>query len=98
MTYEELIERALRGRSVNRAAKEMGVAQKTLDRYVKGERLPDYTTAAKLARDANVSLGELMLIMIREEERRKPAKEIIAVGFRMLTNALNRLYAGLSAV
>ncbi|RKP46847.1 helix-turn-helix domain-containing protein [Trinickia fusca] len=97
MTYEELIESVLNGRSVNRAAKEMGIAQKSLDRYVKGERLPDYTTAAKFAREANVSLGDVMLIMVREEEKRKPLKEMVAAGFRLLTNALNRLFTVLSA-
>ena len=96
MVYRDLIAKALQGRSVNRAAKELGIAQKSLDRYVKGDRLPDYTTAAKLAQAANVSLSEVMLIMVEEEQRRKLSKEMFATGFRLLTNAVNRLFIRLT--
>jgi len=96
MEYKELIAQALKGRSVNCAAKELGIAQRSLDRYVKGDRLPDYTTAAKLGREAGLSLGETMAVLIKEEERRKPLKEIVSAVFLQLTNTLNRLFVRVS--
>ncbi|MBN3802511.1 helix-turn-helix transcriptional regulator [Paraburkholderia sp. Ac-20336] len=93
MTYAELIERAMKGRSVNRAAKEMGLNQRSLDRYVKSERLPDFRTALILAREADVPLGETMIALAHEEARRNETKEIVTAGFRMLTNAVNRLFS-----
>lgn len=97
MNYQELIAKALKGRSVNGAAKAWGVPQKTLENYVKGKTLPTYSTAGILAREAGIGLAEVMTILIDEEHRRKPMKEMVVAGFRMLTNAWNRLYAGLSA-
>lgn len=41
MNYEELIAKALHGRSVRKAAQMWGVAQPTLDRYARGDRVPD---------------------------------------------------------
>jgi predicted transcriptional regulator len=96
MTYEELIEKAMKGRSVNRAAKELGLNQRSLDRYVKGERTPDYRTGLILAKEAGIGAGQAMLILADEEERQKGAKEIISRGFRLLTNAANRLLMGVS--
>jgi transcriptional regulator with XRE-family HTH domain len=98
MTYDELIELAMRGRSVNRAAKELGVNQRSLDRYVKNERLPDYRTALILAQEAGISPGEIMLILAEEEDRKRNLKEILSPVFHLLTNALNRLYMRVSAV
>jgi hypothetical protein len=98
MDYRELIVRALNGRSVNGAAKAWGVPQKTLENYVKGKTLPNYSTAGILAREAGIGLAEVMTILMDEEHRRKPMKDMVTAGFRWLTNALNRLYAGLSAV
>jgi len=91
MGYAEFIAKALKGRTVNKAAKELGIPQPSLDRYAKGQRLPDYRTALILAREAGINPGETMLILATEEERRKPLKEIIATGFLLLTNAVNRL-------
>ena len=42
MEYQEFVEAALKGRSVNSMAKAWGLKQQTLDRYVKGTHLPDY--------------------------------------------------------
>ena len=98
MEYSEFIAKALKGRSVASVAKRLNVSQMTLKRYVRGDRLPDYDTALLLATEAGVSPGEVMLLLAHEERRRKLTKDMIAAGFRLLTNALNRLYAGLSAV
>ncbi|TCK37167.1 helix-turn-helix protein [Paraburkholderia sp. BL8N3] len=91
MDYAEFIARALKGRTVNKAAKELGIPQATLDRYAKAQRLPDYRTALLLAREAGASPGEVMMILAREEERKNPTKEIITAGFRWLANASKRL-------
>eukprot|EP01037_Dinobryon_pediforme_P024059 gene24059-25711_t len=56
MDYQEVIVRALKGRSVTATAKAWGLPQKTLDRYAKAERLPDYETAMKIADEAAYSV------------------------------------------
>lgn len=97
MNYEQFIEKAKNGRTVAALADALGVQKMTLNRYMRGDRLPDYETALLLAREADISPGEAMVLLAEEQRRRKHAKEIFAAGFRMLTNALNRLYMGLSA-
>lgn len=97
MNYEQFIAKAVRGRSVASLAKQLNVTQMTLNRYVRGDRLPDYDTALLLAHEAGISPGEVMLILAHEERRRKVAKEMITRGFRLLTNAANRLLARVSA-
>lgn len=72
MDYSQLIVKALNGRSVNKAAQDWGMPQKTLDRYAKGERMPDYQTALIIAREAGVDPGEVMQICAAEEAKRKP--------------------------
>jgi len=96
MEYSELIERAIRGRSINSLAKTWGLPQKTLENYVKGKSLPNYSIAEILAYEAGLTLEQTVRILINEEQRRKPIKEIIAAGFLQLTNALNRLFYGVS--
>lgn len=58
MNYEELIAKALKGRSVNSMAKAWGVPQPTLDTYVKGKAIPDFDTALKMVREAGVTETE----------------------------------------
>lgn len=70
MGYQELIAKALNGRSVNRAAKDWGMSQKTLDRYTK-DRLPDFQTAWKIAQDAGMEPGEAFALLAEEEAKRK---------------------------
>ena len=72
MTYDEVIAKALNGRSVYAVAKEWKIPQKTFDRYCNGERLPDYDTALRLARAAGVSEGEMLVLLAREERTKKP--------------------------
>lgn len=97
MDYAELIDKAIKGRSVNGLAKTWGLPQKTLESYVKGKTLPNYSTAEIFAHEAGISLAETMRILINEEQRRKPLKEIITAGFLQLTNALNRLFSRMYA-
>jgi len=91
VNYTEIMQKALKGRAVNAAAKEMGLPQASLDRWVKGKNIPDYSSAAIIAAEARVSLGEMMAVLVKEDQRRKGLKEIIATGFLLLTNAVNRL-------
>ena len=93
MEYEEFISKALRGRSVNLAAKELGVTQTTLNNYVRGTRLPTYKVAGQLAKEAGVSLGEAMEILIAKEASKSTVSETFAAGFRLLADAKKRLFS-----
>lgn len=73
MNYQEVMQRALKGRSVNAAAKDMGLPQQSLNRWVLGKNLPDYASAAILAAEARLSLGEMMRVLVDEDQRRKLA-------------------------
>ena len=97
MNYQDLIDKALQGRSVYKLAKALELNQVTLNRYVKGDRLPDFGTALLLAKEANVTPGEVLVILAEEERRKREMKELLSQGFRLLTNALNRLFTRVSA-
>ncbi|SOZ97620.1 conserved hypothetical protein [Cupriavidus taiwanensis] len=84
MSYKELIERALHGRSVNQAARDMAIQQMTLNRYVRGERLPDYVTAFMLAKEAGVDPREMFIALVEEEAKKKGVLEKISEGFNTL--------------
>lgn len=96
MSYAEFIARALKGRTVNKAAKDLGIPQASLDRYAKAQRLPDYRTALILAREAGVTPGDTMLMLAAEEGRKHPQKDILSQGFRSLVDAWNRLRTGMN--
>ncbi|MGT2454107.1 helix-turn-helix domain-containing protein [Cupriavidus basilensis] len=83
MSYQELIVKALHGRSVNKAAQEMGIPQPTLNRYARGERLPEYSMALLLAKEAGMDLKEVFLMLAHEDAKRK-GLEIISKGFESL--------------
>ena len=89
MSYLEMISRALKGRSVNAAAKQWGVPQKTMDRYAKGERLPDYATAMLIAREAGIGLEEAFQTLAAEETKRKTKTDKLSEGFKSLLRAAN---------
>lgn len=84
MSYRELIDLALHGRSVNSVAKAIGLKQQTLDRYVKGQHLPDYTTAFLLAKEAGIDPREMFMALVEEEARKKGVLEKISEGFNQL--------------
>ena len=71
MNYEELIAKALNGRSVNSTARAWGLPQPTLDRYVKGQSLPDYDLAEKIFADAGVDEGTGFKVLAEETRNRK---------------------------
>lgn len=67
MDYRELIQLALQGRSVNAAAKDFGVTLSAFQRYVKGERLPDYDLGLRLVEAAGVDLATGFLILAAKQ-------------------------------
>jgi hypothetical protein len=81
MTYQELIAKALNKRSVNAVAHEWGIPQKTLDRYAKAERMPDYQTALKIAQEAGVEPGLVLRICAAEEALKKPRGMFAELGY-----------------
>ncbi|WP_341249656.1 hypothetical protein [Cupriavidus pauculus] len=71
MTYTEFINAALRGRSVNKAAHEMGLPQPTLSNYKLGKHLPSPLATLILAKEAGMSEGEALRVLAEEEATRK---------------------------
>lgn len=89
MSYLEIIKKALNGRSVNAAAKAWGINQMTLNRYAKGERLPDYTAAKIIANEAGVSAGEMLETLADEEGKRRSKLEKVSASFNALLRIAN---------
>lgn len=83
MSYQELIAKALHGRSVTKAAQAMGVPQQTFNRYARGERLPDYATAMLLAKEAGMDPREVFITLAKEDAKRR-GLEIFSEGFKTL--------------
>ena len=86
MSYQELIAKAMKGRSVNALAKALHVPQPTMRNYCNGDRLPDYTTAAALAKEAGVEVAEMFLALVEEEAKKKGLTAKIAEGFKKLVS------------
>lgn len=84
MSYKELIDLALHGRSVNSVANALGIPQRTLDRYTKSESLPDYVTAFMLAKEAGIDPREMFMALVEEEAKKKGLLEKISEGFNSL--------------
>lgn len=97
MSYLEMIERALKGRSVNAAAKAWHIPQSTLFKYTKGERLPDYATAKVIATDAGIDLAEAFNLLANEEAKRKSKTEKISESFNWLLRGANRYWTRVPA-
>ncbi|WP_093389705.1 helix-turn-helix domain-containing protein [Rugamonas rubra] len=85
MNYAEMIDRAMKGRSVNSLAKAWGLQQRTLDRYVKGQSMPDYETALKIAKEAGVEPGEAFEVLVTEERSHKARSFKLQMGFVQIT-------------
>jgi len=89
MNYAEFVAKALNGRSVYAAAKEWGLNQVTAGRYVKGERIPDYSTAKVMANDAGLNLADVFELLASEEENRKKSTDILSKSFNSLLRVAN---------
>lgn len=74
MEYQELIEKALNGRSVRRAAMMWDVPPPTMDRYARGERMPDVGTILKIIEDSGVSADEALKIIAAQEQLLKSGR------------------------
>lgn len=81
MKYSELIEKALKGRSVNSMARTWGVPQPTLAKYMQGDRLPDYDLALKIALEAGVEPGDAFLTLAQEQRNLKAKNFKLQRGF-----------------
>jgi len=93
MNYGEFIERALHGRSVNAAAKEMGIAQPVLNRYKLGQNLPGPLATIILAHEAGISEGEALRVLATEEASRKGLIERLKQLFKPARRAMNLSFA-----
>lgn len=96
MNYQELIAKALKGRPVMTMAKAWGVNNVTLTRYVKGERLPDFDTALKMAKEAGVDPGEAFETLATAERMHKAKQFKLQSGFVQIQHIA--LLAGTSLV
>lgn len=67
MDYNELIALALQGRSVNATSKALGIPLATFQRYVSGERLPDFDYGLRIVQAAGISLEEGFLILAKQQ-------------------------------
>jgi hypothetical protein len=76
MSYAEMIAKALKGRSVNAAAKQWGVPQKSLDTYAKGKRLPPFHLALLIADEAGIDRGEAFKMLADEELKLVPERGV----------------------
>lgn len=74
MTYEKLMELVLAGRSVNAAAKAMGLTQRQLDYYVKAQNLPDCDAAIVLAEAAGISIEETVRTIAAKKAELRPER------------------------
>lgn len=81
MNYQDLIAKALEGRTVYQLSKQWGIGQPRLHRYMKGETLPDYETAWKIAEAAGVPPGDAFKVLV-EEQRIHTSKQFkLQMGF-----------------
>jgi hypothetical protein len=93
MDYEKLMEKVLQGKSVNARAKEIGLPQKSLDQYVKANRLPDCEVAITLANAAGVSIEETVMAIAAKKAELRPERV-----HSFLRPAMASVLAGIVAV
>ncbi|HZW23774.1 hypothetical protein [Noviherbaspirillum sp.] len=98
MNYAELIAKALQGRSVNQTAKDWGVPQQTLDRYVKAKTMPDFQTTLKIARDSGVDLETVVRIFAEAEAQKKPRGMFMEFSLANALSLVLALFLGLAAI
>jgi ribosome-binding protein aMBF1 (putative translation factor) len=89
MSYLEMMKQALKERSVNKAAKEWGMPQSTLDMYIKGDSIPDFVTAKKIAKEAGIKLDKAFELFADQQAILKARKEKISKSFNWLLRVAN---------
>ena len=97
MDYQELVTRALQGRSVNAAAKAWGIPQPTLRKYTNGQRIPNFRTALIMAKEAGITEADAMRTLAAEEEKMKSKTEKISESFNSLLRGAKRYWARVPA-
>jgi len=70
---------------VNHVAHEWGIAQSSLNKYVKGDRVPTYQIAKILAREAGIDQGQVLDIIAEEEASKKPMVRMGQLGLALST-------------
>jgi len=105
MNYEELIAKAVKGRTVNSLAKEWGIPQKTLDNYVKGTRTPDFHTALILVKETGIAAEKVLWVLAEHEANRKLTKRNLRAitdkfspSFELLLRLANACWAQIQRV
>lgn len=93
MGFTDVIEKALHGRKVAAAAREMGMYQQKLDRFYKGQCLPNYTDALIIAREAGVPLEDVFIALAKDEAERNGTVEKIKKLFKFARGAVNLSFA-----
>jgi len=87
MNYQEMLQKALQGRSVCEVSRLWGVPQSTLNRFIRGERLPDFHTALRIAEEAEIAPGDALRMLAKEEQIRKIKNFKLQSGFVQITLA-----------
>lgn len=72
MTYDDLMEKVLAGKSVNARAKEIGIPQVTLNNYKRGSRIPSCAMTIKLAEIAGIPIEEAVKAVAEKEMEARP--------------------------
>jgi len=75
MDYDEFIEKVLRGRTVNAAAKAIGVPQPSLDKYVKKVTIPGIENGYKMVAAAGIDFKEGFETLANAERLHKLKKQ-----------------------
>lgn len=89
MSFRDVIELALHGRSVRQAALAMGMYQQQLQRFYSGKCLPKYPEAYAIAKESGMDTGEVFKILAEEEAKKSQKTEKISNSFKRLIEALN---------
>ncbi len=76
MTLQDAIDKAINDRTLYRAAKDWGMSYTTLYKFAKGGRTPDPETALKIAEDAGIEPGAMLILMAEAEKAKKAATQI----------------------
>lgn len=93
MSFREVIEQALHGRSVRKAALDMGMYQQKLERFYNGKCLPDYIDAVIIAREAGAPLDQVLIALAREQAEKKGLVERVKELFKGARRAANLSFA-----
>lgn len=89
MSFREVIELALHGRSVRQAALAMGMYQQQLQRFYSGKCLPKYPEAYAIAKESGMDAGEVFKILAEEEAKKSQKTEKISNSFNWLIALAN---------